>query len=117
MKPLSKSLNKLSSSLEKPSAPEKPNIDEIYAQSCDLSWVAPSSDGGAAIERYVVEVKESSDRKWLSGDFHDNQSPSLSNKVVSLRPEVEYVFRVAAVNKAGQGPFSEPSDSKKYRKY
>ena len=63
----------------------------------------------------MVEVKEASDRKWQTGDFHDNQSPSLSNKVIDLKPEVDYMFRVAAVNKAGQGPFSEPSDSKKYR--
>ena len=50
--------------LEIPSAPGKPIIDEIYAQSCDLTWSAPDSDGGAPIERYVVEKKEVNERKW-----------------------------------------------------
>ena len=38
-------------------------------------------------------------------------------QVPGLEPEKEYEFRIAAVNKAGTGPYSMPSDFKKYCKY
>ena len=49
---------------DKPEAPGQPQIEEMYAQSADLSWTAPANDGGAPITHYVVEYKKKGQAKW-----------------------------------------------------
>ena len=55
---------------DKPEAPGQPIIDEIYAQSSDITWSAPTNDGGAAITHSVVEHKKKGQTKWEVPVFH-----------------------------------------------
>ena len=49
---------------DKPEAPGQPQIDQIYAQSADINWAPPPSDGGSPITNYVVEYRKVGDMKW-----------------------------------------------------
>ena len=99
-----------------PGQPGKPTVDEIRADSADLSWTAPTTDGGAPITNYVVEMRKPGDRKWTLMNKGTPVSET-SFTVTDLKEETEYEFRVTAENKAGQGPPSLPSDTNKYSKY
>ena len=75
-----------------------------------ITWTAPKSDGGSPITHYIVERKEPTSTRWIKA--HKDDVKELTLKVEGLMEGKEYEFRVAAVNDAGQGPFSEPSEPK-----
>ena len=63
---------------------------------------------------YIVEKKK------MGGDWEKvNTFPSAGEKmtVPDLEEGEQYEFRVAAQNKAGTGPFSPPSEAKRYSKW
>ena len=68
----------------------------------DLTWLPPTSDGGAGITQYVV---------WSAGGAVNRQVPgdSLSARLTGLENGREYRFRVRAINGIGAGPLTEPS--------
>ena len=78
-----------------------------------LAWSPPANDGGAPIENYVVEFRPVGEKKWKVAN-KDTPVPEPNWRAPGLKPETEYEFRVAAVNKAGQGPWSVPSEPRKY---
>lgn len=43
---------------EKSAAPGTPEITDFDQESVDLKWTAPKSDGGAKIEKYIIEKKD-----------------------------------------------------------
>ena len=94
--------------VDPPGAPDAPRISNITAKSMDLSWSAPSSDGGSPITAYNVERKEAFSTRWVPVE----QVTGTTCKVPGLKEGTEYQFRVAAVNKAGPGTPSEPSEAK-----
>ena len=74
-----------------------------------VTWSPPESDGGAEITGYVVEMKELTSTRWSKA----TTTKTVTETELSVPHLVEgskYHFRVAAVNKAGQGAFSEPSE-------
>ena len=73
-----------------------------------VTWTPPKSDGGSPITGYYVERKESTSTRWVKVNKQSVTETTL--KVESLTEKSEYQFRVAAENKAGVGPASEPSD-------
>lgn len=90
---------------DKPGRPEPTNWDRDFV---DLKWTAPENDGGAPIEKYVVQMRDKSGRQWVDAlTVPGNQT---SGKVTDIQPNHEYEFRVVAKNKAGP---SEPSDVSK----
>ena len=98
---------------DKPGKPGTPEVLKITKNSADLSWTAPDKDGGAKIEKYLVEMREKGDMKWRTVE----KVPNTEHIVTGLRENAEYEFRVTAENKAGQGPASDPSKPAKYGKY
>ena len=69
-----------------------------------VQWTPPASDGGAAISSYRVELSKE------GGDYVEyGSAASISTDVSGLVPGASYQFRVAAVNSAGVGAFSQPS--------
>ncbi|CAK9301085.1 unnamed protein product [Gordionus sp. m RMFG-2023] len=71
-----------------------------------LKWDPPAKDGGAPIEKYIIEKKDNATGLWIpaidiSGDNTQATVPNLSENH-------EYQFRVKAVNKAGE---SKPSEA------
>ena len=70
-----------------------------------ITWTPPSNDGGTPITSYIVETNEES-------STHGNRIKVAESPytVKGLKESHSYRFRVAAENKVGIGPFSEPSN-------
>ena len=74
----------------------------------DLSWTAPSDDGGAYITGYRIEV--STDGSSWSDLVADTDSTGTSYSHSGLTAGSTRHYRVSAINSAGTGPASD-SDS------
>ena len=70
-----------------------------------LSWLAPSSDGGAAITRYEYRYKTTGTypANWTNAGGSTARSVTVS----SLTNDTPHTFQVRAVNSAGPGTASE----------
>jgi titin len=93
-----------------PSAPGIPEISDITATSCRVSWEAPRNDGGLAIKGYYVERR--SGNKWIRLSPNGSKQP-ITERFMVLKDLVEgndYEFRVCAVNDEGESAFSRASD-------
>ncbi|XP_038047566.1 titin-like, partial [Patiria miniata] len=93
-----------------PGAPEKPEVTAVDRTQITISWSPPESDGGSPITGYIIEKKDTSSTRWTKG--HRDSVSETTLTVKDLIEGKEYEFRVAAVNKAGTGPFSAPSEPK-----
>ena len=92
--------------LDEPSQPHKPEIVDYNEQGVELEWKAPDNDGGAPIEKYIIEKKDATKPEWeVATEVPGNQ---LKGKVNNLKERSEFQFRIIAVNKAGP---SKPSDA------
>jgi hypothetical protein len=69
-----------------------------------LVWRAPSSNGGAAVRDYVVQRSTDGGRTWRT--VRDGVRTRQATTISGLRSRTRYVFRVAAVNRVGRGPWS-----------
>lgn len=114
-----------------PQAPGTPNVEVVETGTVLLRWDKPHSDGGSPITGYVVELcterilttdQKRSKRSSVLGLLGTNWSVISTGiqfgsdlnlpecKITGLSPDFQYVFRVSALNKAGQSPFGPPSD-------
>ena len=93
---------------EKPGKPGRPEGSEITGDSMQLNWVAPESDGGAEITNYNIEYRVQGEMKWKKFETKD-LVPDTTCPITGLKEDTYYELRVAAENKAGQGPWSDPS--------
>ena len=92
-----------------PSQPLAPFVSNITATSATVSWTAPSSNGGAAIERYLLEYRPSTTTAWQTVTV---TAPTTTTTLTTLKNNTTYVFRVTAQNSAGNSPASAKSTSK-----
>uniref|UniRef100_A0A1I7X1V7 Receptor protein-tyrosine kinase n=1 Tax=Heterorhabditis bacteriophora TaxID=37862 RepID=A0A1I7X1V7_HETBA len=91
--------------LGKPScAPSKPRSTGTSKDSITVEW---NSVVGQNI-KYIVEIKESK-HPWALASKTPLDETSFT--ITGLKSDSEYLVRVSAVNKAGRGPESEPSDA------
>jgi len=84
----------------KPGSPENLQASDVTAESCKLSWLPPSDDGGAEVTGYLIEKCED------GTDFWEPVPASItkpSHVVKGLEPGKKYKFRVTAQNKCGLG--------------
>jgi len=91
---------------DEPGKPGTPEITDYDNVSVDLKWAAPKSDGGAPIEKYIIQKKDKYKPEWENAA--EVPGDQTTGKVQDLKERGEYQFRVIAVNKAGQSP---PSDA------
>ena len=89
---------------EKPSRPRGPlKATDIQKTSLTVQWKNPEDDGGSPLTGYLLEMRETNRQYW---NRVDQVSASITNYIVqNLRQDIEYEFRVTAMNKIGQ---SEP---------
>ena len=71
-----------------------------------ISWLPPLDNGNSHVTRYVLEQRRLNGDKW---EVVDDQITSAAHVVDRLLPDVNYSFRVAAVNGIGRGVTSKPS--------
>lgn len=87
--------------LDKPAPPRGPlKVDDVHANGCTLKWQPPEDDGGAPIEKYVIEKFDEATGRWVPAEETDGPETSVSVK--GLTPNHKYKFRVRAVNKHGK---------------
>jgi predicted phage tail protein len=91
---------------DEPGKPGTPEITDYDNVSVDLKWAAPKSDGGAPIEKYIIQKKDKYKPEWENAT--EVPGDQTTGKVQELKERGEYLFRVIAVNKAGPSP---PSDA------
>uniref|UniRef100_A0A8C7YGV1 Fibronectin type-III domain-containing protein n=1 Tax=Oryzias sinensis TaxID=183150 RepID=A0A8C7YGV1_9TELE len=91
--------------LDRPGPPDSLTVTDIAAEKCVLNWIHPAHDGGAKIEYFIIQRRETSRLAWtnVATDLQANRF-----KVTKLLKGNEYIFRVMAVNKYGVG---EPVES------
>ena len=85
-----------------PGQPGEPRsyVEDQETGSVRLGWYPPRNDGGSPITNYVLKEMQSGEQRTCRTNKCD--FPGLENRR-------KYNFRVAAVNKVGQGPWSELS--------
>ena len=81
-----------------PNAPTGLSVT-VGETTADLSWTAPSDDGGESISSYEVSSDDGS--TWT-----DTGDADLSYEITGLTAETEYDFKVRAVNSEGSGTAS-----------
>ena len=82
-------------------------------ESCQLTWKAQERDGGSPVTGYVIKRAQKGSSHWLCC----NKQPvsDTKYKVTDLIEDTEYIFRIVAVNKIGEGlpgPESVPVKAK-----
>ena len=87
--------------------PVQPRDLGSTSDSITIQWTRPRNDGGSPITGYVIEKRKVGGGGW-SKACHAVVS-DVNYKVTGLEENCEYEFKVAAVNAAGQGPWSPPS--------
>ena len=89
-----------------PGAPDAP-IGAPGAGEVGLTWSAPFADGGSPITDYTVQASSDGGATWVT--IAHPVSAATNGRITGLTNGVAYVFRVAAVNAVGTGPFSGAS--------
>ena len=90
-----------------PSAPQSMTLTSgSQTQELDVSWQAPSSNGGSAVTGYKVQWKESTDSWDTADDVSEATETGTTHTISGLTGGVEYAVRVMASNDVGDGPAS-----------
>lgn len=91
-----------------PGAPDQPRVGQVTKNSVELTWMKPMKDGGAPIDGYIVEKRKAGTSEWVPC----NGKPVKETRLVvePLGENEEYEFRVKAVNSAGEGEPSRPTE-------
>jgi len=80
-----------------PNQPTSVASSSVTRTGLTLSWTAPTSNGGAAINGYRILYKASSSPTWLVA-VADTGSATTSSAITGLTAGTSYDFRVAALN-------------------
>uniref|UniRef100_A0A6Q2Z657 Titin n=1 Tax=Esox lucius TaxID=8010 RepID=A0A6Q2Z657_ESOLU len=90
---------------QSPTAPENLYVTDVSADTANLAWTKPKHDGGSRITGYVIEAQQKDSETWT----HVTTVKALDYKVTDLIENMEYVFRIMAVNSSGR---SDPRESR-----
>jgi len=83
-------------------------IDDYTNKDAHLKWTKPDSDNGAPITGYIIEAKRKDATDWT--EAARTVGPDCEGLVEGLREGEQLEFRVRAVNAAGPGTPSKPTD-------
>lgn len=73
-----------------------------------IIWDKPSVDGGSMVTGYYLERRDKKSLRWVK--VYMDPISDTKSKVHHLTEGNEYQYRVCAVNKAGEGPYTDVSD-------
>ena len=76
------------------------------AQTLNVTWTAPSSDGGSGITGYTAQWKLATGSWDTPAEVSEATVTSTSHTITGLTGNAEYTVRVHATNDAGSGPVS-----------
>ena len=96
-----------------PGKPGAPTFTDVKDTTIVLHWAAPEDDGGAPITNYVIHCRQEDRVQWVQAT--DEQISKTEHKLTKLTQDAIYEFKVAAENKVGAGPFSDPSSPVKIK--
>ena len=75
-----------------------------------INWQPSINNGGSNITGYFVEKKDRNSILWSRCTYSNLSATASECKITGLERGLEYVFRVTAVNKAGNGKASKASE-------
>ena len=90
-----------------PGVPRSVAVERGGTGELEVSWEAPTSNGGSDITGYKVQWKEASDNWDTPEDVSEATTTETSHTIGSLSLGTEYSVRVISINSAGDGPASE----------
>ena len=71
-----------------------------------LNWTTPSDSGGSPIVDYTVQYSDDNGLTWHTYPHASTTATGMTIPSGTLNPGTKYSFKVAAVNKAGVGTYS-----------
>ncbi|KAM5289289.1 fibronectin type-III domain-containing protein 3A [Ctenodactylus gundi] len=91
---------------DKPGVPVKPSVKgKIHSHSFKITWDPPKDNGGAPINKYVVEMAEGSNGNQWDMIYSGATREHLCDR---LNPGCFYRLRVYCIGDGGQSAVSEP---------
>ena len=90
-----------------PTAPGPISVSDLLHDSCKLSWLRPSSDGGSPLSGYTVERRTTASPRWTR--LNTRPVKDLSYHIPDMVEGCAYEYRVHAENKVGLGEPSAPT--------
>lgn len=94
------------------SVPQSPK-DFVYTRFFDensseiqLSWAEPDSEGLTQISGYIIEESDNNGMSWVYYNSPSSPITSTSETIYGLTNEINYLYRISAINNAGQGTFN-----------
>lgn len=99
-----------SSSPTAPSQPTGLTATSISPSQINLSWTAPSNNGGAAITGYKIEQSTNAGSTW-STLVANTASSSTTYSNTGLASSTLYSYRVSAINSVGTSPVSNTASA------
>ena len=94
-----------------PSAPTDLDATADGRTRIDLEWDEPSDDGGSRITGYRIEVSDTGDDGDWSDLKRDTDDDETKYTHTGLDPDTRQYYRVAAINRDGVGPWSDPANA------
>ncbi|XP_009513437.1 myomesin-3 [Phalacrocorax carbo] len=94
--------------MPEPGPPYDVRCTEVRDSSLKLHWEAPLYTGAGPVTGYYVDMCEEGSEEWKQ--INKQSVATTHMKVSDLETGKCYIFRVRALNKAGIGPPSLPSD-------
>lgn len=91
-----------------PGKPDKPKIQGHDRDYIDISWDPPRSNGGSPITHFDVERRDTKTGRWVKANMAPVKGTTYHDDRVLEGHQYEY--RVIAVNSAGPGAPSDPSE-------
>ena len=89
-----------------PDAPVNLEVVEVSRSHISIEWQPPRSDGGTPVRGYVVERRQSYSTRFVR--IAHGLTYNTYYRDNNVYEGVDYEYRVAAENEAGEGPHSNP---------
>lgn len=92
-----------------PESPRSFSVNRTFGDELsiiDLSWNEPDSFGSTPISGYIIEESDNNGDNWI---YHNTVNSLISNTyeiIYGLQNEVNYLYRISAINASGQGTYN-----------